>query len=69
MKPLQVILLTTRSLPPRAGRDELELDALLCPRVLQKVRPQAGRTWDLILTMEPPGTAVRTAVSPAHARP
>jgi len=31
--------------------------------------PRRNRTGDPILTMEPPGTAVRTAVSPAHARP
>jgi hypothetical protein len=31
--------------------------------------PRRNRTGDPILTMEPPGTAVRTAVSPGHARP
>ena len=31
--------------------------------------PRRNRTGDPVLTMEPPGTAVRTAVSPAHARP
>jgi hypothetical protein len=31
--------------------------------------PRRNRTGDPILTMEPPGTAVRTAVPPAHARP
>jgi hypothetical protein len=31
--------------------------------------PRRNRTGDPILTMEPPGTAVRTAVSPARARP
>src|SRR5215218_8330642 len=31
--------------------------------------PRRNRTGDPILTMEPPGTAMRTAVSPAHARP
>jgi site-specific DNA recombinase len=30
--------------------------------------PRRNRTGDPILTMEPPGTAVRTLVSPAHAR-
>ena len=31
--------------------------------------PRRNRTGDPILTMEPPGTAVRAAVSPGHARP
>jgi hypothetical protein len=31
--------------------------------------PRRNRTGDPILTMEPPGTAVRNAVSPGHARP
>jgi hypothetical protein len=31
--------------------------------------PRRNRTGDPILTMEPPGTAVQTAVSPGHARP
>jgi len=31
--------------------------------------PRRNRTGDPILTMEPPGTAVRTAISPARARP
>jgi hypothetical protein len=31
--------------------------------------PRRNRTSDPILTMEPPGTAVRTAVSPGRARP
>jgi hypothetical protein len=31
--------------------------------------PRRNRTGDPILTMEPPGTAVRTGVSPGHARP
>jgi hypothetical protein len=31
--------------------------------------PRRNRTADIILTMEPPGTAVRSAVSPGHARP
>ena len=31
--------------------------------------PRRNRTGDPILTMEPPGTAVRTALSPGHARP
>jgi hypothetical protein len=31
--------------------------------------PRRNRTGDPILTMEPPGTAVRTAVPPGHARP
>jgi hypothetical protein len=31
--------------------------------------PRRNRTGDPILTMEPPGTAVRTPVSPGHARP
>ena len=31
--------------------------------------PRRNRTGDPILTMEPPGTAVRTAVSPARVRP
>ena len=31
--------------------------------------PRRNRTGDPILTMEPPGTAVRTTVSPGHARP
>jgi hypothetical protein len=31
--------------------------------------PRRNRTGDPILTMEPPGTAVRTAVCPGHARP
>jgi hypothetical protein len=31
--------------------------------------PRRNRTGDPILTMEPPGTAVRTGVSPAQARP
>ena len=31
--------------------------------------PRRNRTGDPILTMEPPGTAVRTAVSAGHARP
>jgi hypothetical protein len=31
--------------------------------------PRRNRTGDPILTMEPPGTAVRTAVSPGRARP
>jgi hypothetical protein len=31
--------------------------------------PRRNRTGDPILTMEPPGTAVRTAASPARARP
>src|SRR5215216_19890 len=31
--------------------------------------PRRNRTGDPILTMEPPGTAVRTAVSPGDARP
>src|SRR5215216_4247920 len=31
--------------------------------------PRRNRTGDPILTMEPPGTAVRTAVLPGHARP
>jgi hypothetical protein len=31
--------------------------------------PRRNRTGDPILTMEPPGTAVRTAVSPGHAQP
>ena len=33
------------------------------------VEPRRNRTGDPILTMEPPGTAVRTAISPGHARP
>jgi hypothetical protein len=31
--------------------------------------PRRNRTGDPILTMEPPGTAVRTAITPGHARP
>jgi hypothetical protein len=31
--------------------------------------PRRNRTGDPTLTMEPPGTAVRTAVSPGHTRP
>jgi hypothetical protein len=31
--------------------------------------PRRNRTGDPILTMEPPGTAVRNALSPGHARP
>jgi hypothetical protein len=31
--------------------------------------PRRNRTGDPILTMEPPGTAVRTTVSPGHAQP
>jgi hypothetical protein len=31
--------------------------------------PRRNRTGDPILTMEPPGTAVRNTVSPGHARP
>jgi hypothetical protein len=31
--------------------------------------PRRNRTGDPILTMEPPGTAVQTTVSPGHARP
>jgi hypothetical protein len=31
--------------------------------------PRRNRTGDPILTMEPPGTAVRTAIPPGHARP
>jgi len=31
--------------------------------------PRRNRTGDPILTKEPPGTAVRTAISPGHTRP
>jgi hypothetical protein len=52
------------SLPMQeAGRDTRPV-LLVCGGA-----PRRNRTGDPILTMEPPGTAVRTAVSPGHVRP
>ena len=54
--------------PRRTGPERQ--DAQRFPPVLGLVEPPAGnRTGDPILTLEPPGTAVRNAIPLGHARP
>jgi hypothetical protein len=57
----------TTSLPRRTGPNAKITS--VCAGHRLGGAPRRNRTGDPILTMEPPGTAVRDAVSPGHARP
>src|SRR5512132_2968597 len=57
----------TSSLPPEPARNVKMIS--VCAGHRLGGAPRRNRTGDPILTMEPPGTAVRTAVSPRRARP
>ena len=57
----------TSSLPPEPARN-VKMTSVCTGRRLGRA-PRRNRTGDPILTMEPPGTAVRTAVLAGNARP